>query len=62
MAVLRYSESLAHVEGGRRPSCETALHAQIKFEAFRVSIAGYIIKPNKKQTVNDSGVKRRGSQ
>lgn len=38
------------------------MHAQIKFEAVRVSIVGYVIKLNDKQTVNDDGVKQRGSR
>ena len=38
------------------------MHAQIKFEAVHVSVVAYVIKLNDKQTVNDDGVKRKGSQ
>lgn len=38
------------------------LHAQIEFEAFTRFVAGYVIKPNDKQTINVGGVKRKGSR
>lgn len=37
-------------------------YARIKLETLRVSVAGYVIKLNDKQIVNDGGVKQKGSQ
>lgn len=48
--------------GRKEAVVRDSLHAQIEFEAFTHSVVGYVIMFNNKQTVNDGGVKRKGSQ